>query len=200
MPLVGSAMAAELVSVLTGNGFAGPDLPFFCNALGNGIVASTVGKAFSTTDVGSGPSAGVGAGIGLTGYLAPAALSAMLAEATLKGFILTPEASNVYDSVSQAYSNQLALATLTSAHTPVYLGTGTVVPGSISIPKGPTSSTIASIGVGLGMLGADYADFCDVVAAGIEAGVAALTGTVIIAGPPPPTPAPATGSGTGVIS
>ena len=200
MALVGPAMAAELLGTLTGAGLIGPSLPFFCSALGLGLVSATVGQTFTTTDTGSGPSAGIGVGVGLTLAPTSAMKAAMLVEGLSKGFVPTPEAEAVYDAIATAYTNQLALATLTSTHTPVFLGSGTVVPGSIPITKASASGIVGPLGQGLGMLGDSWLDFSDVVCAGIEVGILAAAGTVVITGAPPPTPAPATGSGSGIIS
>jgi hypothetical protein len=197
-------MTATVISALSAKGFVGTGLPSFAAAIGTGSVLSLVGKTFSTSDMGSTASAGVGVGIGLTGVSSATIKGAMMLEALSKGFTPTTQQSDVFEAVGDALVTELAIASLTSTHTPVYVGTGTIDVGSIMVTASEWGGNIESTGAGLGMSGDKWPDFAAVLGKGCVAGMATAAGNVVITGVPPGTPVPPSGGidgvGSGVIA
>lgn len=194
-------MSGLLQAAMAGRGYTGPDMPNFADAIGNGTVSSIVGKAFSTTDTGTVPGAGVGTGTGITGLV-----EATLSAALFSGFVAAfgqagPDLPDIADDLATALVQELALASLASTHTPVFAGTGTLVVGSIAVVAAAMGAAIEAEGVGAGFLGMNWGDAAGVI--GDEyagAMIAQGTGTVTITGSPSGTPAPGAGTGTGTIS
>jgi hypothetical protein len=197
MPLVAPLMVTQIAAALVSKGFIGVNTPLLAQALGLGSVLSLVGKPFSTTDTGSGPSAGVGVGVGLQGVSAGALKTLLLTSATSKGLVPTPQLQDLFGAYADALVAQLALATLTSAHTPVFVGSGTIV-GGITVPAPAWASAIQSQAPTF--VGTNWPVLCSVFGEASSQAMLTATGTVVISGPPPPTPAPAVGQGTGTIT
>jgi hypothetical protein len=199
MPLVESNFSDNLELFLISDGFTGSELDTYCTFIARGIILTLVGASFATADTGSGSGSGVGEGTGLSGMIDTAVVNAMIAEGATKGFNLTGEAQTSYERTVEGITAELAFATLTSTHSPVFAGTGIVVAGSIPITASQISDAMYTAGTSLGFTGGSLRDFCDVIGAGIELGISQLTGSVIITGSGG-TPSGATGSGSGTIS
>jgi hypothetical protein len=199
MPMLGPHMSTAFIAVLTGNGFIGTSLPTLGLAVGVGSCDEVVGKTFATSDVGTVPGVGVGVGVGITGVVAAGVKTACIAEGATRGLISTPQSIDTYAAYGQALVAELALASLSSTHTPVFAGTGTVVPGSIPVAAGAWGSAIQSAGPTLA--GSKWPDFAATLGAGAVDAFPTATGTVVIAGSPTsPTTSPGAGSGSGVIA
>lgn len=194
-------MSGLLQTAFAANGYSGPDMPNFADAIGNGTVDSIVGKAFSTSDTGTTPGAGVGTGTGISGVV-----QATLSAALFSGFVSAfgqsgPDLPDIADALADALVQELALASLNSTHTPVYLGNGTVVVGSIAVVAAAMGAAITAEGAGAGFVGMNWPDAAGVI--GDEyagAIIAGGTGAVVITGSPAGTPAPGVGTGTGTIT
>lgn len=200
MPLLGPNMTAAIISALTAKGFVGTGMPLMAQAIGNGSVASIVGKAFATTDVGTGNGPGAGSGLGITGVVSSAVKGFIQTEALSQGLTPTSKATDVYGAVADGLVAELANATLTSTHTPVAVGTGTINPGSIPVSGSEWGGNIKTAGIALGMGGSKWPNFAQAIGGGGADGFATASGSVTIVGSPIGTPTPATGSGSGLIS
>lgn len=201
MPMVGSSMSAALNAALTGKGMVGSELTKFCTVVGNGCVTAVVGKAFVTTDAGTTPNAGTGTGVGISGVVKAVIVAEMQVQALAEGYEqVTPEFTDVADAIATALISELAKASLSSTHAPVYLGVGTINPGSITVSASTWASAMEAAGVGQGLIGSRWPNFCRVVAKGCVKGMLSGTGTVTIIGTPPGSPVPGVGVGSGTIS
>ncbi len=198
MSLSAGALGSLIDSNLAGFGATGANRTIFSNKVAAGIVMSVVGKTFATSDTGTIPGTGVGSGTGISG-LSSSSMSS-LAVATL--ISTGVNAHKLMDAIMNATVSHLgSAATLTSSHTPVYLGTGTIVVGSIPVLIPEMAGNIQTQLSGAGATGANLANLCLAIATGVCTGIISSgTGTVTIVGSPTGTPSPGSGSGTGVIS
>lgn len=204
MAIVGSKIANTLYGFLSAKGMVGPKLMSFCQTFGNGSQMSIVGKAFTTTDAGSIPGAGVGVGTGITGLVASAIQGSIVSHGTSKNF-KGPKFPDFAEAIGKTIETEMAQATLSSTHTPVFVGAGTVDKGSYTVTDSEWAGNIQTLGSAAGFLGPKWPDFCEVVGKGIVlGGFKNATGAVTIsgtfAGPVPPGPVPGAGVGTGVVS
>lgn len=200
MPISGSHMSGLLQTAMFGRGYTGVSIPDFADAIGIGSVSSIIGKAFSTTDTGTVPGAGTGSGTGLTGIV-QATLSNALFSALVTAFGQAgADLVDICDDLATAFVQEMALAKLTSTHSPVYVGTGAVVVGSIVVSGSAMGSAIEGQGVGSGFIGDNWGDVADVVGSKFAAALALASGSVTITGSPTGTPAPGAGTGTGTIT
>lgn len=200
MTMSGSHMSGTIKSVGQPLGLLGDNFPDYCDAVGNGAVDSVVGAAFTTTDVGSTPNPGVGSGTGLLNIVAAtisAALVAGMAAAFGSAGIDLP---SLCLATATGFADETLLATLSSTHTPVYVGSGIVDIGSIMVPGGVIGAAINANGVGMGFIGANWADVADVIGIEFSNALALASGVVVITGAPPPTPTPGAGTGSGTLS
>jgi hypothetical protein len=202
MPMIGPAMSLFIEASMASKGNAGVNLSVMSLALGSGSVMSVVGKTFETTDTGTGSGAGVGAGVGITGVTAPD-VSLALKAAYLQEFgMMGTTFPDIADAVSQGLEQQLSLATLTSAHSPVYAGTGVLNLGSIPVSASEWASNVQNLAPVL--VGHDWPRFCSVIGKGCTQPFSKATGMVVIAGAGPPPPVPFSGPNSvtpaGVIS
>lgn len=188
MPMAGPLMATTMQSILLGYGNLGISTPLLCNAVGNGSILSIVGKTFTTTDTGTGNGAGAGLGTGITGVVS-SVISEGIQAAFLQRFGMIGKTTiQIANAVAQALEEQLALATFTSVHSPVYVGIGVVTPGSILVNSSEWASNIQNLAPGF--LGKTWPGLCQAIATGCVQAFATATGQVVIAGagPPPPNP------------
>lgn len=171
----------------------------YCLAISEGSILSIVGKSFNTVDVGTIPGAGVGTGTGLTA----------IQQATVQGVTMStamgtqfkgPQLLATSKFYAEALIQEMLQASLTSAHAPVFLGSGTIIPGSIPVNPAEWSGNIFTAGQGKQFKGPQWMNWCKALAAGGVAGFATATGTVVIAGSPAGVPVGGGGSGAGTIS
>lgn len=203
MPMLGPSMANTMFGLFAGKGFLGPRLFDHCQVIGNGSILSVIGKPFVTADIGLIPGIGVGVGIGVIGFIEPAMVGTMIGTMASFGFI-GPRLIDTCQVITQSLIAEMALATLTSAHTPVFLGAGTVVPASILVIEPEWTGNIIAQGVPKGFIGPQYFNYARAIATGLTSGFLTATGVVSITGsftgPAPPGPLPGAGAGTGVIT
>jgi hypothetical protein len=206
MPLSGSGLTSELESALSQYS-SGTEFNVFCSALGNGIVNACSGIImFTTADVGTIPGIGVGAGTGITGLVAANIQSQMYN--TGQGF-WSPfqnngpgvEWANICSKVASTVKAHFAAnATLTSNHTPVYVGVGTVVSYTGVTISGMKAAIVAASPGSW----ASYRmpELAEAVATGVVTEILSHspTDTVTITGTPIGMPSPGTGSGSGVVT
>lgn len=195
MPLDANALGGLIQTNLKAFNANGPNLTVFCNAVGKGICDHIIGKPFVTADVGSAPGAGVGAGIGIIG-LSPADMAQVaLSTMSSKG----PNADKFMQAIMLGIVTHLAEATLTSVHSPVYAGAGTIVPGSIGVDPDGLAGTLQNALKSANAKGPNLGNLCKALATGITTNILANgTGIVIISGAGGP--GSGSGSGSGVIS
>jgi hypothetical protein len=198
--MLGAHMTGTIIGTMTAAGLIGTSVPSFAMAIGDGSITPIIGAAFTTTDIGTVPGAGVGTGLGLTGPVDSLISQAIFAGLVSKFGSAGDSLLDITDSVAGAFVAELALATLTSTHTPVFAGSGTIVVGSISVPASAIADMIEANGVANGFLGDSWPDIAEVVGQEFSSGLALATGSVVIAGAPTGTPAPGAGTGSGSIS
>jgi hypothetical protein len=200
--MLGPKMALAMQGALASKGNAGANLALFCNAVGNGSVASVVGKTFTTTDSGTGSGPGVGAGVGLKGVAAGSISKAIQAAYLMEFGMMGPTTPDICDAIGQGLESELLLATLTSAHAPCATGTGVVDVGSIKVSGTEWGGKIRQLAPTF--VGADWARFANAIGKGCAQAFAPATGQVTIVGSPAGTPSPFSGPNTvvpaGVIS
>lgn len=196
----GSFWSSTLYASLSSFGFIGSQLQNFTNIVGNGSALSVIGTPFTTVDVGTVPGVGSGTGIGVIGFTGGQVSTEIFSLATGFGF-LGSKLFDVCDACGQAESAALALATLTSVDSPVYLGVGTITPGSILVVGPAWAAEIQSMGTEENFMGSKWPDFSSALGNGQALPVLMTgTGVLTITGTPTGTPAPGSGSGVGVIT
>lgn len=194
---------STMLTSMIGAGLAGDSTPDFADAVGTGVVGGLIGASFTTIDTGTIASVGTGSGVALTGPIA-AVVASSLDAALLTAFgSIGTSTPSINLACASAFVAEIALATLTSSHTLVFLGNGVITPGSIVVPGATISSSIEASGIGSGFLGTSWPLIANVIGTEIANSMLLATGNVVITGAPPPPPAvpiPGVGSGTGVIS
>lgn len=202
MALSAGALASLIASNLQAQGAKGSNLQIFSTAVATGIVMSIVGKSFVTVDAGLTPGIGVGIGTGIAGLTSSTMVSTAIGMMSSTGV----NAMKLMQAIMDATVSHLgSAASLATADTPVFLGSGTVTPGSITVVASAMGSNIDSQLASSGAKGANRTALANAIAGGICANIiSAGTGTVTITGtftgPTPPGPIPGAGSGTGTIS
>lgn len=203
MPLSPQSMSSTMQGQFSGVGFTGPRIRDFCDIISTGTVNSIVGKPFMTVDVGALPGAGMGTGVGLLGVLGTATSGLLFSQFGGFGFA-GPMLKQLCDVLGTSLELELLKATLSSTHTPVFVGSGTVIPGSIPIVGAEIASMIQSEGASANFVGPMFAQFCLAVGNAFQLSMLTATGQVVIAGafagPVPPGPIPGGGAGVGTIS
>lgn len=207
MALSGSGLSSEIKTALQGIGWSGTQLTVFSDAIGQGIVLATSGVlSFNTSDSGTIPGDGIGAGVGIIGMSDSSMSSVMYS--TGQGFWSSfqnngpgVEWQNFCDVVSEAIVLHFTTnATLTSTHNPVFAGTGTVVSYSgLAIPD-MTSAIVAQAPAS--WASARFPELAEAVATGVITEILghAPADFVVISGSPSGAPVPGAGSGTGVVT
>ena len=197
--LSASHMAQTLYGLRSARGNTGSKLQDFCDAVAAGIVQSVQGKPFQTVDTGSVPGTGAGSGVGV--ILASGLVSSALFSASTAAFGGSgPELIGLCDDIESALISEMALSTLTSSHAPVFVGTGTITPGSIPVTAVEVSGNVSSQGAAKGLLGAQFPAFANAIGTGVQAPFPSAGGSVTITGTPTGTPAPGAGVGQGTIT
>ena len=200
MVMVASAMESQMYATMLGNGLAGTSGPDFAGACADGCINGTIGAPFATTDTGTIPGTGAGTGVGVTGVV-DAVLSAALTAGMLAKFgSIGTSTPIINDALAQAYVAQLAVATLTSTHAPVFVGSGIVNVGSIVVAAAVIESTILAAGISAGFLGTSWPDIASTVGTEIANALLLGTGSVTIAGAGTPPTSPGVGVGSGTLS
>lgn len=202
MALSAPALAALIQGNLAGQGAIGSNLTKFCNAIAKGVVESIVGKPFTTTDVGLVLGIGVGTGTGIQSLSASTMKATALSLMSSRGENADKMMQAIMDAVVSHLSSS---ASLSSTHAPVFLGSGTVVVGSIAVVAAQMSSNIDSELSAQGANGANKTNLSTAIGTGIANNIlSAGTGTVAITGsftgPIPPGPIPGAGVGAGTVS
>jgi hypothetical protein len=207
MALSGSALSALIQSELSAKGFTGVQLTTFSQALGNGIVNGTSGiLTFVTADVGTIPGTGVGTGTGILG-LSEASIASLI-YSTGQGFWSSFQNNgpgikwqDLCDAIAKATVTHFSSdALLTSAHTPVFVGVGTVVSYSGVTISGMKSTIEAATPPS--WLGWRMPELAEAVSTGIVTELLSHSpaSTVVISGVPSGPPVPGSGSGAGVVT
>src|SRR5271170_261855 len=130
MALSANVLSGLIQANLEAFGADGYNLTKFCDGVAAGVVMSIVGQTFTTMDVGTIPGNGTGTGTGIVGLSSSAMETVALAAMSSRGV----NAPNLMNAIMSAVVTHLgAAASLASVDAPVYLGTGTIVVGSISV-------------------------------------------------------------------
>lgn len=172
----GMTWSMALYSSLSGQGFNGANLMDFCDAVGNGSALHVVGKTFATVDSGP-PGGGTGSGSGITGIPEPVVAASIFSTATGAFGQSGAALQDFCDAVAQALVSQMATATLNSSHS-VSGGTGTIVPGSITV-VGPLWG-LAIAAAAPGFAGSQWSNFANAIGVGCANGMNVAGGTVTI--------------------
>jgi hypothetical protein len=198
MSLSAPTLGSLIDSNLAGYGANGSNRTIFSNAIAAGIVMSISGKSFATLDAGSVPGFGAGSGVGLTGLNPTNMTSTSISIMPSVGV----NANNFLMAIMNAVVTHLSSsATLTSTHTPVFAGVGTIVIGSIPVSITEMKNNIDSQLSLAGAVGSNRTVLSNVIATGIVTEILnSATGTVVIVGSPSGTPSGGSGAGVGVIS
>lgn len=196
MSLSASALGSLIDANLASAGAIGANRLVFANAVAAGIVMSIVGKSFATIDVGTIPGAGIGSGTGLTGLISGTMTTTAVGLLPTTGVNAMP----MMNAIMNAVVSHMSAASLASTHTPVFAGSGTIVPGSIPVLAPELASNIEAQLTSAGANGSNKAILSAAIAGGVAIGFITATGTVTISGSPAGIPVPGGGSGTGVIS
>lgn len=197
MALSANILATLIQANLAASGANGKNLEKFCTGVATGIVMSIVGKTFTTMDIGTVPGVGTGTGIGLIG----------LSSSTMKNTALNlmsrqgSNASKLMQAIMDAVISHLSLATLSSIDTPVYLGTGTIVVGSITVIANEMNDNIDSQLKSQGANGSHRTELATAIGTGIASNILSSgSGILVITGTPSGIPIPGAGTGTGTIT
>jgi hypothetical protein len=189
MGLSGSRFSNSLYATLMGMGFVGSRLHEFTDAVGIGSDNHVSGKAFETNDNGEVSGSGMGMGTGLTGIVSTTVGTAIFALATGSGFV----GAKLFDTCEAIGTDlviEMGFASLASTDSPVYEGTGLIIPGSIAVTESGWNSEIYSQGTSEGFMGSRWSDYSNAIAGGCVTGFLTATGMLTITGS-------GSGSGTG---
>jgi hypothetical protein len=185
----------ELIAV----GAQGSNMIKFCTAVATGIINAVKGKSFQTLDVGTVPGVGMGTGTGILGLMPNDMAQIGLAMApTMAGSNAMP----MMLAVMQATQLYFAMAaSLSSTDTPVFLGSGTMITGSLMVSMDDMTSKLKSAFTDQGAKGKNMPIVCMAISAGVTFGLLTMaTGALVIVGTPTGTPVPGGGSGMGKVS
>jgi hypothetical protein len=199
MALDASQLADMIDQQLVAQGANGDNKKKFCKAIATGIVKSVKGKTFVTLDVGTIPGIGQGTGIGIMGLMPDQmAKVAMAAGPTMLG----ANALKLMTAIMNATQQHFAMsASLSSTDTPVFLGSGVMVLGSIQVTPDEMSSNIKQALDDAGAKGKNREPLAKAVAAGVSFGLLTMgTGSLVIVGAPTGIPVGGGGPGQGTVS
>jgi len=202
----GAALSSAIQSTLSA-GWSGTQLTNFCNAIGMGVVGALKGSlTFTTADVGTVPGTGIGSGSGIKGMNVSNISS--LIYSTGNGAWASQQRDgpgvewmNFCTKVATAINTHLmSTAILTSTHTPVFAGVGTVLAYS-GVTASAVKSSIIAAAPG-SWASTKFPDLANAVATGL---MTELLGhspidTVTIVGSPTGSPSPGSGSGSGIVT
>jgi hypothetical protein len=198
MGLSASTLASLIQTNLESFGAQGSNLSIFCTGIATGIVTSIVGQSFVTFDTGTVPGSGTGTGTGITGLSAPSMEATALGLMSSQGSNASALMNAIMNGVVTHLSNA---ASLSSVDVPVFLGTGTIVVGSITVVATAMSANILSAMQAQGADGYNLSNLCTAIGTAVADNILSSgTGTLVITGTPSGVPTPGTGSGTGTIS
>lgn len=191
-----STMQALFLSLVGTIGSSTPDLT---DAVGQGgIDDSLIGGTFATVDVGTVPGAGVGIGTGLTNVTDSGVSSLIFTELAAAFGGGGSNLPDLCDAAGGAFAAEVALATLSSTHSPVFSGTGTIVGGVIPVaPQGPA---IEVAGIANGMLGSHWGDTANAIGDAFTTALLSASGEVTISGSSSGETSGGGGTGTGTVS
>lgn len=200
-----STMSASFASF---GGGAGKDLKKFCDTIADGVDMSIKSTAtFTTQDVGTGPLCGglisaTGSG---TGLIVPPGISLSIISSKLSssGFI-GKGVPMICSAIDSAFVTYMATASLSSTHSTVYLGSGTI--SGVTLSSSAIKTNIMLNATLNELLGEKTIDLMDAIASGVSDALKAAIGQVTISGSimpptcligPVPVPNAAPGGGSG---
>jgi len=182
-----------LYGKLSARGMTGDDLLNFCMAVGNGSESHVVGAPFTTADTGSTAGAGSGSGTGVT--VVASAISAAIYAAAISYF---GQAGNklldICDDIGAACAEMMSTAILTSAHSPVFAGSGNLTGITVNGTLWGDAIKVAAA-----FTGDQWPNFSAAIGSGCAPAVAGGSGSVTITGAGAPG-TPGAGVGAGAIS
>lgn len=199
MPLTGSIFQSTMLGELASKGFAGAQLVTMVTAVSSGSALSLVAKTFTTKDTGSITGAGVGIGVGIKGVTKSIISAAVFQELSASFGTVGEKLKDLCDGIGAGLEAELQLATLSSTHTLVFLGSAVIDPGSIPVSDSEWGSNIQSAGP---LSGEKWPSTAKAIGKGCVSAFTSATGQLVISGAPiiPPPPSPGTGTGTGVVT
>lgn len=198
MPIVPIDWDLDLLGNLQSYGWEGESLSAFTLSLGQGSALGIIGTSFTTQDTGVTPGAGTGSGVGISLPDSSELASKLQINLTARFGQSGDELPNLCLAIADMVVDKMQLASLTSSHTPVSIGSGTV--DSISVVGTLITSSILLLG--LAFVGEKFLDIAEALGEEIEAFINDEgEGSVVISGSPPlPIPIPGSGTGSGVLS
>lgn len=198
MSISGGAWASDLYGRLSGAGFTGTELSTFTSAVGMGSATHVVGQSFMTVDVGVVAGAGVGTGTGITGLSSGTISSSIYGLAVGYFGQAGTKLQDLCDAVAASCVAILGQASLSSIDAPVYAGTGTITPGTITVNGSTWGSLIQTQGASF--MGSQWGSLASAIGMGQALDVLSSgTGTLVITGGGSGS-GPGSGTGTGTIS
>jgi hypothetical protein len=199
MSLVVDDFAQVIDQQLVLAGAIGTNKLKFCKAVSTGLINSLKGKSFTTLDTGTVPGVGQGTGTGLIGLMPDQMTQIGIAAAPgMTGDNALPLMTAIMTASQQYLAMAAALA---SNDTPVFLGTGTIVIGSIMVTMDEVNNNLQSAFKDQKANGDNMPALCKAIATGFTFGILTMaTGELVIVGTPTGTPAPGGGPGMGTIS
>ena len=200
MSLSASSWGSTLGGVMDALLFLGPDKQKFADAIGEGSANTLKGKSFATIDTGTVPGTGTGQGVGLIGVPPGVVSSLIFALATAQFGGAGPQLAQLALAIETALLAELLKVSLKSDHTPVFLGTGIIVPGSIPVTGAEWGANITQAGNSKGFAGPQWPQFASVIGNACATGMRTATGIVVITGTGSPPTSPGIGTGQGTIS
>lgn len=197
MPMLGVTFAAKLLTGFSSVGFVGMSTPILAQAIGDGAMLKILGTPFDTIDTGTGTGTGVGTGVGLVGIVG-AVVAAQIQTAIISssGSPPTPDMINMTNAIGDALQQEVALATLITSHSPMYVGVATITPGSIGVTGSDVGDSIKNTGILASFIGSDWPDIAKAIGTGIGDSFALANATITVVGAGPPPPAPFVGPNT----
>lgn len=188
-----SGWNTTLLATFSAAGFQGDELSNLCDVIGGASESSVIGAPFTTTDSGPTSGGGTGAGTGVSvnqQAIADALYARLVAVFGQAG----SELDTFCDIMASTCAAMMNSATLTSAHSPVFAGSGNISSISVSAPAWQAAIESASP-----YTGENWPDIAQAIAEEYAAQITIGTGTVAITGSGSPGSA-GTGTGTGSIS
>lgn len=198
MALSSATWNTALLAQMSSHGWTGINLPVLSNAIAVGSVTGLVGTTFSTTDTGVVIGTGTGTGVGITGVSVSTLASTIFALASASFGNSGINLLTLCTDIATVCVSQLATATLTSAHSPVFAGTGTVTVGTVNVIGSNIETPM--LAAAPAFTGINWPQLVSAISTGMETIIKASgTGTVTITGAGFPG-VPGAGTGSGVLS